>query len=100
MLHMERIGVRELRQNASVYLRRVAAGESIMVTDRGRPIAMLSPPQPDDQMSLREELIANGELIGAGNPGRDAWLKPPLPAVPGRPTASERLRQMRDEERY
>lgn len=40
---MEAIGVRELRQNASVYLARVAAGETLRVTDRGRPVALLTP---------------------------------------------------------
>jgi prevent-host-death family protein len=98
MLHMETIGVRELRQNASKYLRRVAAGESITVTERGKPVAVLNPP-PDDQMSARDKLIAAGMLIPAQNPSRDAWLTPPLPAVPG-PTLSEILQQMRDEERY
>jgi prevent-host-death family protein len=34
---MDRVGVRELRQNLSVYLRRVARGESLEVTERGRP---------------------------------------------------------------
>lgn len=41
LAHMESVGVREVRQNASVYLRRVAAGEQICVTDRGRPVALL-----------------------------------------------------------
>ena len=40
---MERIGVRELRQHASRYLARVRSGETIEVTDRGRPIARLVP---------------------------------------------------------
>ena len=40
---MERIGVRELRQHASQYLERVARGESLEVTDRGRPVARLVP---------------------------------------------------------
>jgi prevent-host-death family protein len=95
---MESIGVRELRQNASKYLRRVAAGESITVTDRGKPVAVLTPP-PDDQMSMRDRMIANGELIPAEDPDRKGWLEPPLPAVPG-PTLSEILQQMREEERY
>jgi prevent-host-death family protein len=95
---MDTIGVRELRQNASVYLRRVAAGESITVTDRGKPVAILSPPPPDS-MPLRDRLISAGELIPADTPARATWLEPPLPAVPG-PTATERLRQTRDEERY
>ena len=40
---MEAIGVRELRQHASRYLRRVAAGESFTVTDYGTPVAVLAP---------------------------------------------------------
>ncbi|MGH9004413.1 MAG: type II toxin-antitoxin system Phd/YefM family antitoxin [Acidimicrobiia bacterium] len=40
---MERIGVRELRQQASRYLARVANGEAFEVTDRGRPVAHLVP---------------------------------------------------------
>jgi prevent-host-death family protein len=97
---METIGVRELRQNASKYLRRVAAGESITVTERGKPVAVLNPP-PDDQMSTRDQLIAAGLLIPAEDPSREAWLEPPLPAVPAdQPTLSEILQQMRDEERY
>jgi prevent-host-death family protein len=99
MLHMETIGVRELRQNASKYLRRVAAGESITVTDRGKPVAVLNPP-PDDQLSLREQMIANGELIPAEDPDRKAWLEPPLPLRPGQTPPSEVLQRMRDEERY
>jgi len=37
------VGVRELKAKLSAYLKRAAAGESITVTERGRPIAMLSP---------------------------------------------------------
>ncbi len=37
-----RVGVRELRQNLSVYLRRIATGEVLEVTERGRPVAILS----------------------------------------------------------
>jgi prevent-host-death family protein len=43
MKHRERqVGVRELRQNLTVYLRRVTAGETLEVTDRGRPVALLT----------------------------------------------------------
>ncbi|HEY5435407.1 MAG TPA: type II toxin-antitoxin system prevent-host-death family antitoxin [Candidatus Limnocylindrales bacterium] len=38
---MERVGVRELRRDASAILRRVAAGETVEITDRGRPVAVL-----------------------------------------------------------
>ena len=36
---MERVGVRELRQNLSVYLRRVKEGRRLEVTERGQPVA-------------------------------------------------------------
>lgn len=44
LTHMETIGVRELQQHASAALRRVARGETIGVTDRGRLVAVLSAP--------------------------------------------------------
>ena len=55
---METIGVRELRQNASRYLARVAKGETIQVTDHGRPVALLVP-NPRDRWA---EMIANGQV--------------------------------------
>ncbi len=45
MLYMSRaVGVGELRQNLSKYLRRVERGERLLVTDRNRPVAELGPP--------------------------------------------------------
>lgn len=44
VMHMETIGVRELQQHASAALRRVARGETIGVTARGRLVAVLSAP--------------------------------------------------------
>ena len=55
--------MRELRQNLSVYLRRVAAGEALQVTDRGRPVAVLAPLLAGS--TARERLIAAGRLIPA-----------------------------------
>lgn len=51
---MDRIGVRELRQHASRYLERVAGGETIEVTDRGRPVARLVPIGTDTWAGLVE----------------------------------------------
>lgn len=39
----DRVGIRELRQNLSRYLRRVRSGERLIVTEHGRPLAVLSP---------------------------------------------------------
>ena len=51
-----RVGVRELRQNLSVYLERVIAGERFEVTDRGSVVAMLIPIPP--AATLVKRLVA------------------------------------------
>lgn len=76
---MDRIGVRELRQNASKYLDRVKRGESIEVTERGVPIAVIGP-VPTVPKSRVQELMDEGRMT----PGRNdfaAWLaaNPPVP---------------------
>ncbi len=43
---MERVGVRELRQNLSRYLERVRRGEVLPVTERGHEVARLVPSGP------------------------------------------------------
>jgi prevent-host-death family protein len=55
MSHMERIGVRELRRKASAILRRVAAGETVEVTERGRPVAVLLRSMPTGLDRLERE---------------------------------------------
>lgn len=67
MAVLKQVGVRELRREASAILRRVAAGETVEVTDRGRPVAILLKTMPTGLLKLeREGLIrrADGELLG------------------------------------
>ena len=54
------VGVAELRQNLSRYLRRVERGERLLVTDRNRPVAELGPP-PTTGASF-DRLIAEGRV--------------------------------------
>ena len=54
------VGVAELRQNLSRYLRRVAQGERLVVTDRNRAVAELGPP-PSTGAAL-DRLIADGRV--------------------------------------
>ena len=65
-MHGERsknqVGVRELRQNLSVHLRRVLRGETLEVTDRGRAVAVLA---PLPRTSVLDRLRAEGRLIPA-----------------------------------
>jgi prevent-host-death family protein len=92
---MERIGVRELRQHASRYLARVRAGETIEVTDRGRPVARLVPVREETW----QDLIDAGVVIPPAHPGRDITDIEPVDIDLEVPL-SEVLRRMRDEERW
>ena len=60
-----RVGVRELRQNLSVHLARVVAGETLEVTDRGRAVAVLAPLTHDE--SIVSRLKRDGRLIPASS---------------------------------
>jgi len=88
------IGVRELRQRASEYLRRVEAGETVEVTDRGRPVALLTPVPTG---SALDRLRAAGETTLPVGSIDD--LPDPLPLRPGGESPSIRLDRLRDDER-
>ena len=88
----DRVGVRELRQNLSVYLRRVASGESLRVTEHGRTVAALVPLR--DEETAVERLIKQGRLIPAQ--GDLLALGPPSGRVSTRTSkALDELRQER-----
>ena len=90
---MASVGIRELRQRASELVRRVEGGESIEITDRGRPVAVLTP-LPDDPL---ERLRATGDLQGAD--GNLAELPEPLPLAAGAEMPSAVLARLRRDER-
>lgn len=91
---MTRIGIRELRQKASEYLRRVEAGETIEVTDRGRPIALLTPIPAAPPI---ERLRASGEITGPSGSLTD--LPTPLRLKGGQESPSTVLQRLREDER-
>jgi antitoxin (DNA-binding transcriptional repressor) of toxin-antitoxin stability system len=74
-------------------LRRVEDGESIEITDRGRPVAVLAP-LPEDPV---ERLRAAGDLQPAEAELAD--LPPPLPLPPGSEAPSAVLARLRRDER-
>lgn len=67
------VGIGELRQNLSLYLRRVAAGERLLVTDRNRPVAELGPPPSSGE--------ALDRLIAAGRVARPTRRQLPAPLL-------------------
>jgi len=92
-----RVGVRELRQNLSVYLRRVERGETLDVTEHGRLVARLGP-APASETSAVDRLIAQGRATAASRSIAD--LPGPVQLEAGATAASDELRRMREEERW
>lgn len=91
---MASVGIRELRQHASDLIRRVEAGETVEITDRGRPVAVLAPlPDPGPTERLR----ASGDLVPAESPFDD--LPDPLELDRGREAPSSVLARLRADER-
>jgi prevent-host-death family protein len=91
MYMSEMVGVAELRQNLSVYLRRVKKGERLVVTDRNRPVAELGP-APSTGPDL-DRLIAEGRVSAP----RRSGLPEPL-ELKGNPKAlSKALDDVRGE---
>ncbi|MFO0756490.1 MAG: type II toxin-antitoxin system prevent-host-death family antitoxin [Byssovorax sp.] len=91
---MKSIGIRDLRRRASVVLREVEGGETFEVTDRGRPVAILSPLA--DKSPL-DQLRAGGDVSVPTGALHD--LPPPLPLTPGQRAPSLVLTRLRAHER-
>ena len=87
---MERIGIRELRQQASSILRRVSAGETVEITDRGRPVALMVRAMPSGLARLEQEGLlrpADGDLLALA----------PVKLTPGSRPPSELVAEGRDD---
>jgi prevent-host-death family protein len=91
---MKSVGIRELRQRASVVLREVESGVTFEVTDRGRPVAILSPMA--DRGPL-DQLRAAGDVSTPTGALDD--LPPPLLLTPGQTPPSMVLARLRADER-
>ena len=95
MLHMERVGIRELRLNASRLMSRVERGESLEVTSRGRLVARIVPVRPAGGLA---QLLAEGAATPPEEEG-DLLDIPAVEPVPGAPLPSQVLAEMRADER-
>jgi len=86
---MADVGIRALKQNASAVVADAAAGATITITDRGRPVAQLSP----IPMTRLQALLDTGRARPARR--RLDALAAPLPG----PSLSEEVIAMRNDER-
>jgi prevent-host-death family protein len=84
-----RVGIGELSRNASVVIRRVIAGETIEVTERGRPVARIVPLQV---RSVLDQMVAEGRASQAHG---DLLDVKPIPRIPGKRPLSEVLAEER-----
>jgi prevent-host-death family protein len=78
---MKTVGVRELKDRLSEYLREVRSGECVLITDRGEVVAELSAPgyaTRDTSVPAGLQSLAKRGLVSLGERGR-ADLYPPLP---------------------
>gem|GEM_PF-202135 len=94
-----KVGVRELRQNLSIYLDRVKDGETLEVTEHGYPVARLAPLLTAATSRLGQ-LIAEGRATAPdGDLVEYLATHPPVALPAGSVTATEILLAMRDDER-
>lgn len=59
----DRVSIGTLKARLSEYLRRAKAGEAVVVTDRGRPVARLGPLQGAAALEGRTERLARAGLV-------------------------------------
>ncbi len=76
---MRSVGLKQLNNRLSAYVRLAAAGETVLVTDRNRVVAEIVPPRPERSPILADALLADAVRRG--------WLRPPALPGEGPPTA-------------
>ena len=80
---MKTVGLRELKNNLSAYVRAARNGETVMVTDRGQPVVQLMPAPGPDRDDPFAEMIRRGEMTAGRKLTKDEraklyrWRGPP-----------------------
>ena len=85
---MRSVGIKVLNSRLSEYVRLAASGETVLVTDRGRVIAEIGPPQETRSPILADALLA--EAVRSG------WLTPPILPGAGKPPTPEPVAPLQD----
>ncbi len=91
---LERVGIRELRDNLKDYLEKVELGHTIEITKNGRTIGMLVPKPSGDPV---DRLVAEGRLHAPRSGHGSVRLPRRVHPSPGSPSSSEVLDEMRSE---
>ncbi|MBV8889468.1 MAG: type II toxin-antitoxin system prevent-host-death family antitoxin [Alphaproteobacteria bacterium] len=81
---MTKIGLKALKNNLSQYVRRAAAGETIVITDRGRTVAELTPAREVPDRYKDHPILARGIREGWITPAENPEAPlPPRNPIPG-----------------
>lgn len=76
-------GIRELKAHLSQYLKQVASGQIVLVTDRGRVIAELRAPGGSSAAELGwQEMVKAGRVRPAADPSDRSWSRWPGLGLP------------------
>lgn len=92
------ISIREMKNNLSKYLKRVRAGKDVVITDRGRPVARLTPVK-SAAVESEDDVIARISAlpwVRPGSGGKIKGAKRPIPWKPGDKLASDIVLEDRD----
>lgn len=93
---MKSVGIRDLKNKLSEYIREVRSGEAVLVTDRGEVVAELIPPGPGDERGVPSALLTLARrgyiTLGVSN---DASVYPKLSRLVGRRRAVDLLSEER-----
>ncbi len=94
---MRKVGIKALKNELSKHIRAVAAGETILVTDRDRVVAELRPPQPAEE---GDEAACNWARMireGVVKPAKRPFTAPMPPRLPPLMTFEELMREIEED---
>jgi prevent-host-death family protein len=93
------VSVTELNQQTAGILKRVKAGKTVTITERGQVVAFLTPPPPTMTGNPTiDRWIAEGRLVPQAVPGSILDMLPIPPATEGAPSLTEAVLAERDRE--
>lgn len=92
---MKSVGLREINQHFSQYIKVVKAGEEVLITERGQPVAIIKPVARTKSLAAKVRQLEAQRLLSPPRLKGTLRLHPPVPLV-GQGFA-ETVSAMRDE---
>ena len=90
---IEHVGIRDLKAHLSRHLKKVRAGACLVVTDRGKSVAVINPVDAGDDFDWARQLVAEGRA--QWDSGKPAGCRRPVDVAPGQTVSSAVLEDRR-----